>query len=73
MRVASNKIASVNPTPSDLMNDTWEVAIAMNMIDMINAAAVTTGPTRCSPDITARLVLPCARYSSVIRDNRNTS
>ena len=71
--VASTRIANVRPTPSILMNDTWDVAIAMHTIDMINAAAVTMGPTRCSPYITAALVSPWARYSSIIRDSKKTS
>jgi len=31
------------------MNDSCDVAIATHTIDMISAAAATTGPTRCSP------------------------
>src|SRR5262245_53261399 len=71
--VASTRIANVRPTPSILMGDTWDVAIAMHTIDMISAAAVTMGPTRCSPYITAVLVSRSARYSSMIRDSKNTS
>src|SRR5271163_1961059 len=73
IRVASIRIASVIPTPDAFTNDTWDAAIARHTIDMMSAAAVTMGPTRCSPYITAALVSPRTRYSSVIRDSRNTS
>jgi hypothetical protein len=86
-RVASTSTASVNPTPSIRMNDTWAGINAAKEIDITSAAVVTTRPmpampcavlsslaarATAAPGSTSRTPSKAIQYSW-IRETRNTS
>src|SRR5437879_5429440 len=72
-RVASRSTAMVSPMPTDLMITTSASANAMNTPTMIAAAPVMSLPLRSRPIATAPTLSPVRRYSSWIRERRNTS
>jgi hypothetical protein len=59
--------------PNSLMNETPEVAKAMNTTAIRMAAAVTRRPVRSSPRATAVVVSAPLSCSSLMRDRRKTS
>ena len=73
MSVASMKIALANPIPNSLMMMLSPSTNDKKNVHMIAAAAVITRAVAESPSATAWPLLPVRRYSSRMRDSRNTS
>src|SRR5690606_15032600 len=71
--VASASTATATPTPSICTKTTCAVPYAAKERARITPAAVISGPPWRSPAATAVSVSPVRRYSSVIRESRNTS
>ena len=71
--VASMKMAVASPRPISLSTRRSPRTNDMNTAIMIAAAAVMTRAVEARPSATAVALSPLTRYSSRIRDSRNTS
>ncbi len=69
---ASISTASAEPSPSSLMNTSFEVAKAPMATANSSAAAVTIRPVRSRPIATAAESEAPASRASLIRESRNT-
>jgi hypothetical protein len=71
--VASTNTATARPSPIIFTVGSGLVTNERNTAIMINAAEVITRAVLARPIATASRLLPDARYSSRMRDSRNTS
>ena len=67
------KIALAKPMPNSLMMMLSPSTNDKKNVHMIAAAAVITRAVADKPSATAELLSPVRRYSSRMRDSRNTS
>lgn len=71
--MASTTIATIMPTPINLMNEIPPVAKPATTTISSSAAAVMIRPVCCSPAATDAVLSPVRSHSSRTRDSRNTS